>query len=375
MCLLFLFQMALSNVTNSTNQTVDHELTDIANKIDLYVTPILYIVGFPGNIFSLVIWLQKRMRHSSGCYLAALALDDLLFLVLHVIFELTKWKVPSLDFPFVCEAFTVIFLASQYLSPFLVLAFTTERYISICHPFQREKYCTNRRAKIVIICMVAAMPCLTALNGYFWTFDAAHGCMPRPEVLEGKTRSLYTVYTTTVDLLVFLVVPLSVLVLNVLVIREMRRLSRMDTVHLHGSSQKTGSTTVMLLAVSFYQIITTLPVSIAYAFYLKYNCYIQECLTEDEKHAERVYILILTIIGEYGITHYAFNIFIYICTGKMFRQELAKLVVHPVRKLLARLPMDYTSLRSKSRGSEQSRNWVSTNGNYDTERTTEETLL
>ncbi|CAG5118857.1 unnamed protein product [Candidula unifasciata] len=367
--------MAEGNMTNSTNQTVYNELTEITHKIDLYVTPILYIVGFPGNIFSLVIWLQKRMRHSSGCYLAALALDDLIFLVLHFLFELHKWKLKPLDYPVICEGFPIFFLASQLLSPFLVLAFTTERYISICHPFQREKYCTVKRAKIVIICMVAAMPCLNAVHGYFWKFDEKSECNIRSEVVEGQTGSLYVVYTMTVDVLAFFIVPLSVLVLNMLVIREMRRLSRMDTVHLHGQAQRTGSTTVMLLAVSFYQIITTLPISIAFAFFLKYSCDSRPCDTEEDKRTGAIYQLILAIITEYGITHYAFNIFIYVCTGKMFRQELKKLICYPINKLIARLPMDYTSLRTKARGSEQSRNWVSTNGNHDNERTTEETLL
>jgi len=43
-----------------------------------------YTVGFPGNLLSLAVWIQPRMRHSSGCYLAALAAADFLFLPLHL---------------------------------------------------------------------------------------------------------------------------------------------------------------------------------------------------------------------------------------------------------------------------------------------------
>ncbi|CAG5117726.1 unnamed protein product [Candidula unifasciata] len=369
--------MELTNFTEASNATAaDDWSVAMKNGLDRSITPVLYVVGFPGNIISFTIWLQKRMRHSSGYYLAALALDDLIFLVLHLVYELhTAWHVTLLDYPFVCEAYTIIFLATQFLSPFLVLAFTTERYISICHPFKRETFCTIRRAKIVIICLCISMPFLTAINGYFWYLTDTKGCTTRPEVTQGESRSLYNIYSTTVDMLAFVIVPVAVLVLNILVIREMRRLSRVEQTQLHGSSQRTGSTTVMLLAVSFYQIITTLPVTIAYAVYLEFSCEgpLPEC-----SEGNKIYALVLTVIREYGITHYAFNIFIYVITGKMFREELKKLLMRPCAKLASSfptLPTDYASLRTSVRGSDRSKTWVSVNGNHNNDRIPNETLL
>lgn len=319
------------------------------------------------------------MRHSSGYYLAALALDNLIFLILHMVYEIhITWLVKLLDYPVLCQLYPVIYLASQYLSPFLVLAFTTERYISICHPFKRETFCTIRRAKIVIACLGASMPCLTAPLGYFYYIDYnISTCTTRPEVTVGYTSSVVTIYLTTVEMLVFLAVPVAVLALNILVIREMKRLSRVEQSHLHGFTQRTGTTTVMLLAVSFYHIITTLPVSITYAFYLEFVCdpTLPACNEEGERHRTEIYTLVLTIVKEYGITHYAFNIFIYLITGKMFREELKKLLLRPFVKLASSLPTDYTSLRTSVRGSERSRTWVSVNGSHNTNRTPNETLL
>jgi len=54
------------------------------DAIDLYVTPLWYVIGIPGNILAFVVWVQRRMRPSSGCYLAALALDECLFLIMQV---------------------------------------------------------------------------------------------------------------------------------------------------------------------------------------------------------------------------------------------------------------------------------------------------
>ena len=75
-------------------------------------------------------------------------------LVTQVFFELeTKWNVTvlewpglSLEWPGLCEAFPVFFLTTQHLSPLLVLAFTVERYVAVCHPFHGERVSSTRRA-------------------------------------------------------------------------------------------------------------------------------------------------------------------------------------------------------------------------------------
>lgn len=101
-----------------------------SSLVDRYVTPVWYAVGFPGNLLAFAVWIRPRMRHSSGCYLAALAAADFLFLLLHLVFEMqSAWGLRTLNAPVICEAFPVFFLALQYLSPLLVLAFTVERSV------------------------------------------------------------------------------------------------------------------------------------------------------------------------------------------------------------------------------------------------------
>lgn len=95
-----------------------------------YVTLVWYAVGYTGNVLAFAVWIQPRMRHSSGCYLAALAVADFLFLMLHLVYTLqTSFNVMALQRHFVCEAFPVVFYATQYLSPLLVLAFSVERSV------------------------------------------------------------------------------------------------------------------------------------------------------------------------------------------------------------------------------------------------------
>lgn len=138
-------------LTYSNNTLDEAEIYRIYRPIiawtDKYVTLLMYIIGFPGNALAFVVWIQRRMRHSSGCYLAALAFVDFVFLSLQLVFELhSVWGVPTLNVFLVCEIFPVFFIASQHLSPLLVLGFTFERFISVCYPFQRDRFCTTSRA-------------------------------------------------------------------------------------------------------------------------------------------------------------------------------------------------------------------------------------
>ncbi|KAK3786638.1 hypothetical protein RRG08_027595 [Elysia crispata] len=334
--------------------------------LDKYVTIAVLVIGVPSNILSLIIWMQKRMRHSSGYYLAALAANDLIFLFLVQIFEVNEiWQTAKpLSIPVICQSFPIVYLTLQALSPCLVLAFTTERYISICHPFKREEFCTIRRAKIVMASLTFACFSLTAVNGYFWTIEEECG-------LRSGVQQDFIIYQMIFEAIAFFFVPMTILVLNVLVIREMRRVSRMEPTQLQGGpSPRTGATTVMLLAVSFYQIFTTLPISVVYG-YVKYIP-----KTVKDRTTEMDLDLALTIIKEYGITHYAFNFIIYMITGKMFRQEMRRLFLRPFTKLASGLPRDYSSLSTSARGNKH-KAWVSVNGTAtDRKKTpTNETLL
>lgn len=327
-----------------------------AVAVDKYVTPYTYVIGFPGNIFSLIIWLQRRMRNSSGYYLAALALVDLVFLSLQVVYELNeKWEVKCLDLPFICEFYPIIFLTSQYLSPILVLSFTVERYISICHPFKREAWCTTRNAKIVIVCTTVGCLCINSIQGFFWSYDSQNKkCFLRGSVVEYGTASFWTIWTWCVEAFVFLLVPLSILYFNIHVIVEARKLSKFEQSTLHSRTHRNSATTVMLLAVSFYQIFTTLPVTVIVTLYYTFPPGIEKDLPEitDAWRAHFQYYWAKTVIEEIGMTHYAGNFYIYMLTGKIFRQEFKKLMRPLIGGLKVKLTntsmTEYSTVRTGS---------------------------
>ena len=298
--------------------------------VNKYLTPIWYVIGFPSNLVAFGVWIQPRMRPSSGCYLAALAMGDLIFLMLQLIYELQEtWGIRMMHYPVICESFPVVFLASQYLSPLLVLGFTTERYISICHPFEREKYCSTARAIKVIVGLICISLGLHLVQAYFWTYNyEQEQCVPRSNVIEGGTASVWTVWSWITELLVFGVVPLTILLLNILVIKEARKMSKSEETRLClKRGHKSSAATVTLLAVSFFLIFTTLPVTVLYSMYFNFPEGKAE-MTDEEIRRDATwqrhftFFMVRTIIQELGMSHYACNFFIYVLTGKLFRREL-----------------------------------------------------
>jgi len=96
-----------------------------------------FALGVPGNILSAIIWLRRHVtsKNSSALYLAVLAINDLLYLLiyifsLHAIPSVVSWN----SWLFVC--ITAIFNTTDLIEPLLVLSFSVERLIAISYPLQ-----------------------------------------------------------------------------------------------------------------------------------------------------------------------------------------------------------------------------------------------
>jgi len=85
----------------------------------------------------------------------------------------------------------------------------------------------------------------------------------------------------------------------------------------------------MLLAVSFYLIITTLPVTICYSLSLSFpegDAEVADYASDPTWRRYLVYSNVRTLVEEMGLSHYACNFYIYLMTGRVFRRELRRLL-------------------------------------------------
>ena len=94
------------------------------------------MLGIPGNILSAIVWLRRR-KNSSAIYLAALAINDLVILLI----SLRDYVIPyysGLEFPL-----WYLVRSACNLEPLLILGFSVERLFAILRPLKVSFPCTN----------------------------------------------------------------------------------------------------------------------------------------------------------------------------------------------------------------------------------------
>ncbi|XP_038640528.1 probable G-protein coupled receptor 139 [Scyliorhinus canicula] len=134
--------------------------------------PILAIAGIPVNLITITI-LRRKNCGLSKCvsfYLVAMAVADLLV----VIFDLVMRHIPIVyreyfRFLFsvrVCNIHAVLLYAATDCSVWFTVTFTFDRFVAICCPKLKSKYCTEKTAAVVL----GTVTVLGSLKNLFWYF-------------------------------------------------------------------------------------------------------------------------------------------------------------------------------------------------------------
>ena len=114
------------------NYTVEQHSSDgliSRDTVKLMKTVICYVIatlGIPGSILSAIVWLKRHIacHNSSAVYLAALAINDLVFLLHLLIYHVFSRSV------------LFLFVVSSDFESVLVLSFSVQRLIAIRCPLQ-----------------------------------------------------------------------------------------------------------------------------------------------------------------------------------------------------------------------------------------------
>ena len=129
-----------------------------------YVTPFIISIGIFGNSVILAVFLSKAMRKmSASFYLASLAISDTCVLLIYVLLDwlqkgLFHWPgkhtLNLVSYHGICETFLLVSYGFRFMSVWLIVIFTLERYIGVCHPLHRRSICTKKFAKYAIGCVI-----------------------------------------------------------------------------------------------------------------------------------------------------------------------------------------------------------------------------
>jgi len=96
------------------------------------ITLVVCALGIPGNILSAIVWLRRR-KNSSAIYLAALAINDLVILLISAGFSV----IPNYREHKLFWRSTSFLLRFAYtFEPLLILGFSVERLFAILRPLQ-----------------------------------------------------------------------------------------------------------------------------------------------------------------------------------------------------------------------------------------------
>ncbi|XP_072357335.1 probable G-protein coupled receptor 139 [Scyliorhinus torazame] len=117
--------------------------------------PALAIIGVPANLVAIII-LSRGRCGLSRCityYLVAIAVTDFLVMVTAVILNRIGgiyFRYSVLSITPGCAVSTVLVYATRDGSVWLTVAFTFDRFVSICYQKLKTRYCTEKTALLVI---------------------------------------------------------------------------------------------------------------------------------------------------------------------------------------------------------------------------------
>jgi len=323
-----------------------HYTEYVAHKqILLYVPPVLLFIGTFGNLFSFCILLKNAKNASTYSYLSVLAIVDLLVLY-SGLFRL--WigqfmiEIATIN-NFMCKTVIFIGYVSSDTSVWLIVAMTIERTIVVTFPLKAHTICNTRHARVGILSIIVLF---ILVNCHFlWSVELKHftfndtvisKCHPTP----GYTRLVEDIWPW-VDAIIYSFLPSflilvlnSLIILNVISARNARKRLRQQSKlflrngnpsHHRQHCEVSKKITLMLLAVSFTFLVTTLPMNLVVIYKSVF-------LIPDNVKTLTQAKLMNTVAEMLMYTNHSINFFLYCATGKKFRNQFKAMVCYVCRK-------------------------------------------
>ncbi|XP_032688896.1 thyrotropin-releasing hormone receptor [Odontomachus brunneus] len=303
----------------------------LLQNVELYYTPILVHLGLLGNCLSVCVFFGTKLRRaSSSIYLGALAISDSGFLVMIFIYWLSMIRVHLFNMSGFCQFSIYFSTLCSFLSVWLVVAFTVERYVAVKYPLQRQSLCTVARAKIVILCLtiLAILLCSPVLwfsglrevpTGNYTICSLAIGWETWASIYNG------------IDTVLTFALPLTMIVIfNTLIARNIYKLyhiRRTLTIESDASNERDARAarermpqtkiTKMLLFVSSAFLCLNMPSFVlrVFAFY----------------HKASWVVSVQHMCNVLFNTSFGINFILYCASGQNFRKEMVRMFIHRPR--------------------------------------------
>ncbi|XP_062616606.1 probable G-protein coupled receptor 139 [Saccostrea cucullata] len=300
-----------------------------------YFTPVILIVGFIGNSLSFNVFMSKGMRNlSASVYLAALSATDLVTLLCYVMVEWFRrglvylqpeWKVSFVDTDYLCQFQMYTSYVSRMSSVWLVVAFTVERYIGVCHPLRRIDICTVSSARRIVICIFVTSLTLVLykpfMTGVFISGNGNKYCTTYPKY-NLESFILDSVYGLLITIIPFTIIS----VMNFLIINKLfaRKRKQKKTRILSEEALVRLEFTSILFVISFCFVVFNIPFLIMWIRNFFHSKHISNQINESSYKVD-YWRGVLYITRTIFYANYCINFFLYSLTGAYFRRGLKAL--------------------------------------------------
>ncbi|XP_049312617.1 uncharacterized protein LOC105232244 isoform X2 [Bactrocera dorsalis] len=129
------------------------DVAAVRHVVQRILVPCVFVVGLLGNSVSIYVLTRKRMRCTTNIYLTALAITDIIYLTMALLLSLQHYDYVqrNVEIFWKCYGYVVWLCdACAYISIYIAVCFTIERFIAIRYPLKRQTFCTESLAKKVI---------------------------------------------------------------------------------------------------------------------------------------------------------------------------------------------------------------------------------
>ena len=310
--------------------------------IFLYVSPVLLGVGTVGNVLAIIVLLSREMRASGvNLILTVLAMADLCLLYTSLlrawVLFLTKGAVDMRAFNIhACRVHMFFTYFSVQLSPMTLALMTVERVVSVCAPLRAREWCSRGNTIKALAGLVVLLAGFDLVLFVSVTFEhSLAGAGQKCFFTDQMTSIWYLIQTFFEAYIPFAIIFIgNGLIIYKLVKAERKRADKMATTN-EGATSATN-TSVMLVTISFFFLLTNLPFSI-WA-----NGHNKHWPTTSPDHALRARsFMAYAITYEMSKMNNSFNFVFYCVFAKTFRTAFASTV-------LCRKPAAKTSTKMSS---------------------------
>ncbi|XP_030621464.1 cysteinyl leukotriene receptor 1 [Chanos chanos] len=310
--------MVTDNTTNGTDGMHScPSIDDFRNQVYSTVYSIITVFGLVGNGFALYVLIRTfRQRSAFHIYMLNLALSDLLCvstLPLRVLYYVNKGQWNYGDF--LCRVSSWALYVNLYCSVFFMMAMSFTRFLAIVFPVQNLKLATERRARLVCVCIWIFI-CTTSSP---FLFSGAHvdsatnktKCFEPPGKVESLSKLLIFNYFS---LVVGFVIPFTViLVCYAGIVRALLR---------NANSRNTRNTRTkairMIVVVMLAFLVSFMPYHIQRTLHLHF-------LSRQETNCEEIIYMQKSVVVTLCLAaaNSCFDPMLYFFSGENFRHRLS----------------------------------------------------